>query len=276
MSNSMKDRYGPWALVAGATSGIGRALVEQLARQGMNLVTVARTVSKLEAQADSLRSAHGVEVLAVGADLSAPDGVDTIIEATAALEVGLVVPCAAIEHSGHFVARSAEEHRRMIEMNCVAPMRLAHHFGARMAARRRGAILFVSSLSGWMSQPYMASYGATKAYVHSLGEALHQEMKDHGVEVAVLSPGPTDTPMAAETGIDFASMGMVVMTPDVVARTGLAALGRRANAVPGLRNRMMAFMMTRLVPRGWVGAMFRWMLGRALGIQRDALPLSTP
>ena len=93
-------------------------------------------------------------------------------------------------------------------------------------------------------------------------------MKDLGVDVSVLSPGPTDTPMAAATGIDFASMGMKVMNPSTVAELGLAALGRRADAVPGFRNRMMAFMMSRLMPRRWVGAMFNMMMGKALKISR--------
>ena len=98
-------------------------------------------------------------------------------------------------------------------MDVIVPMALAHHFGAKMAEQGRGAILFVSSLSGWTPQPYMAHYGAAKAYVLSLAEALHQEMKDKGVDVSVLSPGPTQTPMMQATGIDFASMGMAIMQP---------------------------------------------------------------
>lgn len=93
-------------------------------------------------------------------------------------------------------------------------------------------------------------------------------MADKGVHVAVLSPGHTDTPMAAGTGIDFASMGMAVMQPEAVAAAGLAALGRRAHAIPGARNKVMAWLMTRAMPRWAVGRMFRWMMGRALGIAR--------
>lgn len=266
----LKDRYGDWALIVGATSGIGRALTHRLAAQGMGIVAVARTQARLDSLADELRATHGVQVRTVSADLGTPEGVEAVIAGVADLEVGVLVPCAATEESGYFVERSLPAQLRMLQMNCAAPMQLAHHFGAAMARRRRGAILFVSSMSGWSSQPYMAHYGASKAYILSLGEALHQEMKDKGVDVAVLSPGPTDTPMAAATGIDFASMGMAIMRPDDVAATGLAALGHRPNAVPGVRNRMMAFMMTRLMPRAWVGAMFRSMMGRALKIQRSS------
>lgn len=264
----MKARYGEWALVTGATSGIGRALVRQLAARGMNIVAVARTASTLEDLAVELRAAHSVEVRVLAADVSSRAGVDALTRAVSDLEIGVLVPCAAIETSGYFVDTPIETHTRLLEMDCDGPMRLAHHFGAAMAGRRRGAILFVSSLSGWMPQPYMAHYGAAKAYLLALGEALHHELADKGVDVTVLSPGPTDTPMAASTGIDFASMGMAVMRPEDVAAAGLAALGRSAHAIPGARNNLMVFLMTRLMPRWLVGRMFRWMMGRALGIAR--------
>ena len=266
MSN-LAERYGAWALVSGGTSGIGAALVDLIAASGMNVVLVARTQSKLDAQADAVRTAHGVEVRTVSADLTDPEGLTAVIDAVSDLEIGLLVPCAAIETSGYFVDSSLEKQRALLQMDVVAPMVLTHHFGAKMAARRRGAILLVSSLSGWMAQPYMASYGAAKAYVLGLGASLHEEMKDLGVDVSVLSPGPTDTPMAAGTGIDFGSMGMAIMKPEDVARTALAALGKRADAVPGFRNRMMVFMMTRMTPRAVGGFLFKRMLGRALKIQ---------
>ena len=267
---TLKDRYGDWALVVGATSGIGRALADQLADAGLNVVTVARTEEALMRQADELRTAHGVEVVPVAADLAQSGGVAAIIAGVGELEIGVLVPCAATEESGYFVDGSTQAQQRMLQMNCAAPTQLIHHFGAAMAKRRSGAILLVSSLSGWTGQPYMAQYGASKAYILSLGEGLYREMKDLGVDVAVLSPGPTDTPMAAATGIDFAKMGMKVMDPNDVAAVGLAALGRRQNAIPGARNKMMAVMMTRLMPRRVVGAMFHKMMGQALHISAPA------
>lgn len=266
----MITRYGSWALVTGASSGIGKALAHQLAAQGMNLVVVARTASRLQALADELTALHGHEVRPVAADLSSRQGIEALIAAVDDLEIDVLIPCAAMETSGYFVDTDIGVHTALLDMDCYGPMRLAHHFGRGMTDRKRGAILFVSSMSGWAGQPYMAHYGAAKAYVLSLGEALHHELKDHGVDVAVLSPGPTDTPMAAGTGIDFASMGMAIMRPDDVAATGLAALGRTQVAVPGVRNKLMAMMMTRLMPRAWVGAMFRMMMGRALSIARPA------
>ncbi len=262
----LKDRYGLWALVTGASSGIGAALVKQLAAEGLNIVSVARTQAKLEEQAQSLREEFGVEVRTVSADLSTETGTSAVIQAVSGLEIGIFVPCAAVENRGYFIDQPLERHQSLLHMDVVGPMTLVHHFASKMARRQRGAVLLVSSLSGWMSQPYMAHYGAAKAYILALGDALHHEMKDKGVDVAVLSPGPTDTPMAAAVGIDFAAMGMQVMQPSPVAAVGLAALGQNPHAVPGARNRMMVFMTSRLMPRRWVGAMMKMMMGKALKI----------
>lgn len=267
---NLKQHYGDWALVTGGTSGIGAALVRKLAAEGLNIITVARNQQKLDTQAESLRKEFGVEVRTISADLSSEAGTKKVMDSTGELEIGILVPCAALESSGYFTDENLESHRALVHMDVVGPMMLVHHFASKMAARGRGAVLLVSSLSGWMTQPYMAGYGAAKAYILALGNALHYEMKDQGVDVSVLSPGPTDTPMAAATGIDFAAMGMKVMEPSPVAEFGLAALGRKADAVPGFRNRMMAFMMSRMMPRRWVGAMFKMMMGKALKITPPA------
>ena len=263
---NLKQRYGNWALVTGGTSGIGGALATELAREGLNLVLVARNQKQLANMAQQLNTQFNVEILPVAADLSTAQGLQSVLEATHGLEIGMVVPCAAIETQGYFVESNGIKENAMVQMNVVGPMTMARHYGASMVGRGRGAILFVSSLSGWMPQPYMAHYGGCKSYVMGLGAGLHFEMKDKGVDVSILSPGPTDTPMAAATGIDFASMGMSVMSPQAVAICGLDALGRQLDAVPGPRNKIMAFMMSRLMSRGMAGAMFKMMMGKALHI----------
>jgi short-subunit dehydrogenase len=270
-TRELKLRYGTWALVTGATSGIGEALVRQLASGGMNVVTVARTRKALEAQAEALRSEMRVEVRPVAADLSSDAGTQAVIEAAGDLEIGVLIPCAALEAHGVFVDAPLAGHRALLQTNVVGPMVLAHHFGSKMAKRGRGAILFVSSVSGWNAQPYMANYGAAKAYLISLGEALSLELKDNGVDVSVLSPGPTQTPMLAATGIDVASMGVAIMQPEPVAAAGLATLGRRPHAIPGLSNRLMVFFMTRVLPRSVVGWFSKRMLGKALKIGASSL-----
>ncbi len=264
------ERYTGWALVTGATAGIGSAIAEQLAAGGMDVVLVARSASRLEERARALRDQYGIKAEVLSADVSTRTGIDALIEAVGDREVGVLVPCAAVEERGYLIDGDLAAHQRLLDMDCYGPMRLAHHFGRAMAERGNGAILFVSSLSGWSAQPYMAHYGAAKAYVLSLGEAMHQEMKDKGVHVSVLSPGPTDTAMAQDINAELVKMGMAVMSPEDVARAGLSALGRRPNAVPGVRNKMMAMMITRLMPRSWTGGMFRWMMRRVLQIGRSA------
>jgi short-subunit dehydrogenase len=263
---NLKQRYGDWALITGGTSGIGAALAEELAKEGLNLVIVARNETALKNKALQLSSNFRVQVLPLAVDLSTAGGLENLLNFTKELDIGVVVPCAAIETQGYFVQSNGVKENTMIQMNVVAPMTIARHYGAAMAQRGRGAILFVSSLSGWMPQPYMAHYGGCKSFIMGLGAGLHFEMKDKGVDVSILSPGPTDTPMAAATGIDFASMGMSVMSPQAVAACGLDALGRKLDAVPGLRNKIMAFMMSRLMSRGMAGAMFKMMMGKALKI----------
>ncbi len=261
----LKQRYGDWALITGGTSGIGAALAAELASEGLNLVLVARSEKALQQQADSLSRQYGVQVRSVPVDLSSEEGLAHLLQATADVPVGVLVPCAAMETQGVFVEADAAAQRAMVQMNVIAPMALAQTFGKAMAQRGKGAILFVSSLSGWMPQPWMAGYGASKSYINGLAAGMHFEMKGSGVDVSVLSPGPTDTPMAKATGIDFKAMGMTVMRPQEVAACGLDALGRRLDAIPGGKNRMMTFMMSRLMSRATAGAMFRKMMGKALG-----------
>ncbi len=260
-------QYGDWALITGGSSGIGHAMARQVASEGMHVVLAARTQSKLDTVAKELANDFGVQTRTVAVDLTDPAAPQALIDAVADLEIGLLIPGAAIETHGYFHQSPIEREIAQVQMDVTAPMVLAHHFSKQMVERRRGAILFVSSLSGWMAQPYLANYGASKAYIVSLGEALHLELKDFGVDISVLSPGPTDTPMLDGPAVDFDEMGMKIMTPAEVADIGLSALGSKVHAIPGSRNRMMVTMSTRVMPRGVTGSMNKKMLGKALKIQ---------
>ena len=200
-------------LITGAGSGIGRDAAFALAVRGHQVWASTETA----AQAQSLRAeilAQGVSMQVLQMDITQEVNRRQVQD----LAIDVLVPCAAIETLGLFVDATPERHQQMVQMNVIAPMHLARHYGQGMAQRQRGAILFVSSLSGWMPQPFMAQYGATKSYIMGLAAGLHFEMKDQGVDVSVLSPGPTDTPMAKATGIDFASMGMSIMGASALSR----------------------------------------------------------
>lgn len=263
------DKYGPWALVTGASGGIGTEFTRQLAVHGLNLVITARKEERLAPLAEELRKQHGIEVRIVAADLAGEDYISVLDKATADLEIGLVVNNAGMVHHGDFVENDAEAEKRLARVNMIAPLAIARHFGAALAQRGRGGILFVSSSIAYGPAPYLANYAASKSYLLTLGESRSYEFKQHGVDVTVLSPGPTRTPMTdglAEAGMDFTKTPFTFQETAPVVRAGLAALGRKASVIPGARNNIMAFAGKYFTPRGIAIRAFGGILKRAGGI----------
>ncbi|MFQ5435275.1 MAG: SDR family NAD(P)-dependent oxidoreductase [Anaerolineae bacterium] len=260
-----KQKYGPWALVTGASSGIGAELARQLAARGLNVAVAARRKERLASLVNELERKHEVEARAVAVDLTAPDYQDVIESATNDIEIGLLVNNAGSGVPGAFLKQGLDGRTRVVQLNVTTPMQLAHVFGQKMSRRGRGGILFVSSTSAFSGTPYMANYAGTKAFVLSLGEALHVELKPQGVDVTVLVPGPTRTEMVETEGTDFSSMpDMMWMNADAVAAAGLNGLGQNRVVVPGGMNKMMQFMMTRVLSRSAASNMFGGMMKRAM------------
>ena len=255
-------KYGPWAIVTGASAGIGKAIATELAARGLNIIAIARRQPLLDALQEELSKKYGVEVRTLRADLTDPDSISKIELLTSDLEIGLVVPNAGMELNGAFIHTSLEDNENMLKLNITAPMQMAKVFGAKMADRGHGGILFISSLFAYQGIPHVASYAATKAYILSLGEALHVEMKSHGVDVTVLSPGLTATDMPANMPLDFKKIPVFSQSPEQVARTGIKALGRKATVVSGLLNKFYAWE-NRLLPRHFPVALFGFLIGRA-------------
>jgi short-subunit dehydrogenase len=187
------ERYGPWAVVVGASSGIGAAVAEEAARRGLNVLTVARRAGLLEEGAARLRAAHGVAVQTLALDLTDPGAVDAIVAATGALEVGTLVYNAAAEPRGYFLEVPVTEHLDNITVNCTVPTLLSHHFGRAMAARGRGAIALVSSMGALQGGKVFASYFAAKAYEWILAEGLWAELGEAGVDAVAYVVGATRT-----------------------------------------------------------------------------------
>ncbi len=219
------ERYGPWAIVAGASEGIGAAFSHRLAAQGINVVLLARREGPLAALDGELHDRYDVETMVVALDLSVPGAEVELFDATAALEVGLLVYNAgADEHGAYFLDVDPEEWAAMVRRNCVVPMLAAHHYGGRMAARGAGGVLLVTSGAAWAGGARLATYGATKAFDLVLGESLWAEWRDRGVDVLSLVVGATATP-ALQRLLD--ERGMTVddlADPDDVARAGLEHL----------------------------------------------------
>ncbi len=263
----LKSRYGPWALITGASSGIGEEFAHQLAAAGLDLILVAGRQERLEALAEELGQAHGVATRTVRADLSSTTAVADIADATDDLEVGLLVANAGSAGGvGSFLKGDDAIEADIVQLNAIAPMRLAYHFGNRMRTRGRGGILFTSSTSAFQPTPYLANYAASKAYLLSLGEALNLELKDHGVDVTVLVPGATKTEAVKWfEGVDMSKVRMPWMEVQPVVRAALGGLGHRAYVVPGGMNKVMHFLAKRVLSSQRMGSVFA-------GLMRPAIP----
>jgi len=244
------DRYGPWAVVAGASEGIGAAFARAAAARGLNVVLVARRPEPLKALADKLEANHGVRTRALALDLAQPERVTALLTGTSDLEVGLLVWNAALSLIGPFLEQPLEGHLRELEVNCLAPLSLVHGLGREMVARRRGGIILMSSLSGMQGSALIAHYAATKAWNRVLAEGLWWELGKSGVDVLACLAGATDTPgYRASEPAGGKGPRVSVMSAEAVVEEALAALGRMPSLVPGWRNRWAAALLARVLPR---------------------------
>ena len=271
------SRYGPWAVITGASSGIGEQFAHQLAAAGLNVVLVARRADRIERIAAELEEHYGIEVETVGLDLSTPDFLEPLLAACVGKDVGLLVSNAGVGLKGPHVEISPEKLNKMIDLNCRAPMQITRSFAPRLIERGHGGFIFTGSIEARQGFPYSAAYAATKAFVQSFGESLWVELGAQGVDVLVVNPGPTDTEALPLQGMDASSM-KGLMPPGVVAAHALARLGRGPVTVPGRLNRVMmrvlSFLPRRfalmLVGRGMLDAIAK---GQASG-ERRAPPRS--
>jgi short-subunit dehydrogenase len=257
MSNFV-ERFGPWALVTGASSGIGEAFARRLAGVGMNLVLVARREDRLRKLADDLRSQHPVSIRVVPVDLSQDAFLPLIEQATPDLQVGLLVNNAGIATTGNFLDNDLSSELALIHVNTRAPLILTHHFGRLMRRRGRGGIIFVSSTVAFAGVPSMSNYSASKAQDLVFAEGLARELRKEGISVMALCPGPTRT--------EFWPSGSTPsspMQPKVVVDIALRRLGRKTTVVAGWKNWITASA-TRLLPRSWNAMIFGWVIGGML------------
>jgi uncharacterized protein len=200
------ERYGPWALVAGASDGIGAVFARAMGERGVNVALLARRQRVLEEVASSISVDTGVETRVLTVDLAAADAAGTIADAMSGLEVGMVMYCAGGDPNYEpFLATPLEEAVSMVQRNCVAPVQLCHQLAGPMVSRGRGGIVLVSSGAGLGGAPNMVAYGASKAFDIVLGEALWTELRSSGVDVLNVVLGMTDTPslrqMLAKRGV---------------------------------------------------------------------------
>ena len=239
------------ALVTGASTGIGACFAESLAAEHYDLIIVARSRDRLEKLASRLRDSHGVAVEPMAADLTDTAqlrAVEAVVADAKALD--LLVNNAGFGNFGRFDSLDADREELQIRLNVVALVRLTRAALPRMIARGRGAVINVSSLAAFQPAPYNATYGATKAYVNSFTEALHEELRGTGVRLQVLCPGFTRTEFQRRAGVDTSGVpAFAWMTPEAVVQASLEGLRRgEIICVPGLGYRALATL-TSAVPR---------------------------
>jgi short-subunit dehydrogenase len=222
-------QYGQWAVVTGASDGIGKACAELLAQAGFNLVIAARRKDVLAGIEKHLSDSHGVEVRAVSCDLATPEGVALLQEATKSLDAGLLVAAAGFGTSGPFLSSDLDVELGMIDVNCRAVAALAFEFGTRFVRRGGGGVVLLSSLVAFQGVPRAANYAATKAYVQTFAEGLRQELAGSGVDVLAVAPGPVQSGFGQRANMQMS----MAQTPGEVARGALRALGTRATVRPG-------------------------------------------
>ncbi|MFI5508786.1 SDR family NAD(P)-dependent oxidoreductase [Mycobacterium sp. NPDC051804] len=218
------SKYGPWAVVAGGSEGVGAEFARQLATAGINLVLIARKPEPLAETADACR-ALGAEVRTLAVDLVSTDAVSQIEEATSDIEVGLLIYNAGANTcSEHFLDGELGEFGRVIDLNIGTMLALVQHFGRPMRSRQRGGILMVGSMAGYLGSMRHTVYGGVKAFGRIFAESLWLELRDHHVDVLELVLGVTRTPAMERVGLNFDVPGMRVADPADVAREGLERL----------------------------------------------------
>ncbi|GGZ15038.1 SDR family NAD(P)-dependent oxidoreductase [Streptomyces nitrosporeus] len=219
-----KSVYGLWAVIAGGSEGVGASFAHQLADAGINLVLIARKPGPLEETAGRVR-AKGVEVRTLALDLLDPDALASVRAVTDPLEIGLLIFNAGANSYGHeFVTGELDRVQGVLDLNITAQLALTHHFGALMKERRRGGIMLVGSLSGYMGQAQISVYSAAKAFGRIFAEGLWLELRPYGVHVLELVLGVTRTPAMERAGLRMDIPGLRVAEPDDVAREGLEHL----------------------------------------------------
>ena len=248
---SLTTKYGGWAVVTGASSGIGRSFARQLARGGMNIVLVARSENALRETAEEIQTEYAVQTRVISLDLAEPAAAEKLDRETRDLDVGLLVNNGAVEQRGAFVRHSVKELRDANQLNILTPTELGQRFGLRFVRRKRGGIIFVSGSIGYQAVPHMANYAAGKAHQVNLAEALYFELRRHGVDVLGLSPGLTRTPMVSRLTQDvrFGRVGMRQLQPEHVVNVGLNNLGRKPSVVVGRQYRFFAMLTKRILSR---------------------------
>ncbi len=242
---NLKKKYGEWALITGASSGIGEEFAKQLAKLGLKLILIARRKNRLVELSNALKEKYNTDSIVIPIDLSKNNYLNEIINFTNDKEIGILINNAGFGSTGEFINCNAEKEIDMIKVNCLAPVVLTHYFLPFMIQRKKGAIIFLGSTVAFQPAPMMATYSATKAFNLYLGEALWWELKKYNIDVLALNPGATNTEFQRIAKI---GVGPIPREASDVVKTALHALGKKPSVVDGMQNKILSLMI-RFIPR---------------------------
>ncbi len=245
---SFQRRFGQWAIIAGASEGLGAAFADALAGHGLNLILIARRADLLDDLAATLRKEHGGEVVCLALDLATANVFDELTSILSGREVGVAVYNAAYSFSGPLLNNSLADALKVTDVNVRGPLSFIHAVAPPMVTRRRGAIVIMSSLAGFTGTPTIATYSASKSFLTTLGEGLWAELKPHGVDVLVSCAGAIRTPNYLQFRTGNKDAPGTMFPEDVVSQT-LTAIGTGPMFIPGTVNKLASAFLRRMVPR---------------------------
>jgi uncharacterized protein len=240
---ALKERYGEWALITGASSGIGREFARQLAQSQFNLVLIARREERLKALALELKKLNGIHIVVIPLDLSKPHFITSIEKEISGINIGLLINNAGITVSSNFLESDLEKQLEVIDVNIKAVTNLTYFFCKKMMTKGKGGVINVASASGFLPVPKWSVYAASKAYVLHFTEALWYEFKVYGIDILALCPGATST----EFGNNLNQQ--IGMNAADVVKTALRNLSQKPSVIPGFKNKIGVVAMLRLFGR---------------------------
>jgi len=246
----LKNKYGDWALVAGAALGLGEAYSTQLAKQGINIVMVDNQLSSLTNLSAKLENTYSIKTVSIHADLLNPDSIDIILETIKAMDCRLFIYNAAFSRIKKFTDHSPDELEHFLHVNIGSQLKLVHAFSKMLLTKKqKGGIILMSSLAGLLGMQLIAPYAASKAFAWNLAEALHHEFKPNNIDVIACVAGATATEAYLKTNPKYGVIKAQVQMPEVVAESALKKLGKQALYISGRSNRFNYFILTRVLPR---------------------------
>ncbi len=245
---TFQEKYGQWAVVLGASMGIGAAIAREIANKGVSVALVARSADKLAAVATEIETTYNVQAKAIPLDLLGKDAYAKLDAALDGLDVGFAVYSAACAHVGGFLACPRDLEERIMDLNVHGSLEFSKYFGNRFCRQRRGGMLLLGSLSGYFSTPYMALYSASKGFEIALGESLWGEFKEYNVDVMTAIIGSVDTPGLQGLYPDKnAYEAMKPVDPAIIAKSCVEAMGSGPIVIPNKQDKRNVGMLRKLM-----------------------------